>query len=613
MKKYLTIVAATLLVAWSYAGTLEDWQFNDADGTLLNAVTNTGSVGTSWNFGGPRTHDGGVNIGDSKWYAWDPGSGTTYRTASFAALTNGQVTFEFVISDWDMAGTDGLGVLNNGIKFNFGHTTNGSAQLEFEAGSTTDIRVRSQGSNNGNLSGTDVGNYLGALNLTNTASVTVQLNADLDTGAWSTRVDFGTGFVDLVTDGTGMTMIDRIQLIVDASNGTWEYGGVNGTATEFIKIDSVTLTEVIFEPWTKLEYWDFDSDAASKAFGANWVNSGSLDSEWNFGGPGEIATDGLGSLIVSNHSGQMFRKLPKAGTANANPSNDVYAASFTTGVYRLEMDFSSWELPDGADSGNLELQVVSGGSAVAAIRLMASTAGNAAWIQLMGKESGSQTYNTYGQGVGSTNKATATTAAIEFDFDNNTIEYFINEVSKKSTNTFNEVGFDQLVFTTDSNWSPNNVVTIDSMGLSEFVETSSNTPTSLWNSWISLYPGVGANNGLLDHGDSDMLDNLTEYAWDGNPSDGSILGNVPTQSQVAAGGTNYIEYIYFERDDAGDRGLASILTVGTDLVNTKWADGSSYEIGSGASGISGFNAVTNRIPTDTEAKQFIRLQIQFTP
>ena len=239
-------MAATLLVAGSYADVLEDWQFNDANGTPLISVNNSGTVGTSWDYGGPQVQNGNLNIGDTQYWKWDPGSGTTYRTASFTALTSGQVTFEYVIADWDLAGTDGLGVANNGIKFNFGSAANGSAQLEFEvaqAGSN-DIRVRSQGSNNGGLSGTDAQNQLGGLNLTNTASVTVQLNADLDTGDWSTQVDFGNGFVDLVTDGTGMTSVDRIQLIVDASNGTWEYGGVNGTATEFIKIDSVSLTQI---------------------------------------------------------------------------------------------------------------------------------------------------------------------------------------------------------------------------------------------------------------------------------------------------------------------------------------------------------------------------------
>ena len=184
----------------------------------------------------------------------------------------------------------------------------------------------------------------------------------------------------------------------------------------------------------------------------------------------------------------------------------------------------------------------------------------------------------------------------------------------KSTNTFNEGGFDQLTFTTDSNWSSNNIVIIDSMGLSKFVQSNgTNIPVSLWNDWITSYPGVGANSNLLDHGDSDDLDNLTEYAWGGNPSDAGNRGNVPVQSQVAAGGTNYLEYIYYERTDADDRGLASILEVGTDLVITNWADGSGFEYGSGASGVAGYNAVTNRVPTDMDAKQFIRLQIEFTP
>ena len=32
---------------------IESWQFNDANGATLNNVANDGTVGTSWNFGGP--------------------------------------------------------------------------------------------------------------------------------------------------------------------------------------------------------------------------------------------------------------------------------------------------------------------------------------------------------------------------------------------------------------------------------------------------------------------------------------------------------------------------------------------------------------------------------
>ena len=105
MKKWIWLTAATLMVAGSYAATFEDWQFDDTNGTALNAVTNTGTVGTSWNFGSAKTQAGSLNIGDATYYKWDVGSGTTFRSADFADLTSGQVTFQYTIADWDLGGT----------------------------------------------------------------------------------------------------------------------------------------------------------------------------------------------------------------------------------------------------------------------------------------------------------------------------------------------------------------------------------------------------------------------------------------------------------------------------------------------------------------------------
>ena len=106
---------------------------------------------------------------------------------------------------------------------------------------------------------------------------------------------------------------------------------------------------------------------------------------------------------------------------------------------------------------------------------------------------------------------------------------------------------------------------------------------------------------------------MTEYAFGGDPSLVSDQGNPPVESQVSDGGSNYLQYVYYERDDAAARGLASILEVGLDLVITNWGTSGIEFVGSGASVISGYNAVTNRIPTEMEAKQFIRLQVEFTP
>lgn len=236
-------MVAALLVAGSHAAVLEDWQFNDANGTQLNVANNSGTVGTAFNFGGPSTQNGSLNIGDANYYKWDVGTGQTYRSASFADLTTGVVTFEYVVADWYLGGS--AGETGNGIKFNVGGTT-GTMQLEFEVAQSPgdDIRVRSQNSNNGSLSGTDAQHQLAGLNLTNTASVTVQLVANLDTGAWSTQVDYGVGFMDLVANGAGMNSINQIQLVADGGVNGWEYNGTGGVAADFVKIDSVTLTQI---------------------------------------------------------------------------------------------------------------------------------------------------------------------------------------------------------------------------------------------------------------------------------------------------------------------------------------------------------------------------------
>jgi hypothetical protein len=135
----------------------------------------------------------------------------------------------------------------------------------------------------------------------------------------------------------------------------------------------------------------------------------------------------------------------------------------------------------------------------------------------------------------------------------------------------------------------------------------SGDPESLYNVWISGYP-VGAATNMADDADGDALDNLGEYAFGGDPSNPNDRGNVPVSEQAAG----YLQYVYFERTDAVDRGLASSLEVGTDLVNTNWTALGIEFVGSGA-GPTGFNAQTNRIPTDVEGKQYLRLQVELAP
>jgi len=590
------------------------------------------------------------------------------------------------------------------------------------------------------------------------------------------------------------------------------------------------------------EYWTFDNDAAGKAFGANWENSGVLESTWNYGGPETMATDGTGNLVVSNHSGQVYRKL------------NAYAAPFTTGVYRLELDLASWDLDSAAVGSSLAFGAMSdagnSGSVIAGFKVSVFDA-TTVKMQMLGHFGG--TVSNYRTLEYSPADSTGLSMAIEFDFDADTVTYFTNGVVSHNLSDFTGSQIETLQFNVNNTWATNSVLVIDQMGLlgpdrvpsllavdfdgssitnvkysgairsldaatpdlaaadgyggqpvyagyyeengggnsdlssptwmyadhkndtwghggiriqingpepqtgtydlgdvmsgvamfrkedflngmntnSVFMDADNDTlsatlnydlgsperflsgafrwviqddgqyytseastytasgiksesaeateiawfnydpvsdasniavigssaspaleniqmigfqisatcqtniaartypgvqvldfsaaaafgeatPTSLWNDWLAEF-SLGSATGLQDHADSDMLDNLTEYVWGGDPSDGNDMGIVPVQSQINDGGIDYIEYVYYERADAAARGLASILEVGTDLVYGGWVDGSLYETGRGTSGVAGYNAVTNRIPTDTEAKQFIRLQIEFTP
>ena len=84
-----------------------DWQFNETSGTALNATVNSGTrtinntggteAPTTWNFGGARTRDGVLNIGDTQSFKWNPNStanggptgasGQSFRTALLTTAT----------------------------------------------------------------------------------------------------------------------------------------------------------------------------------------------------------------------------------------------------------------------------------------------------------------------------------------------------------------------------------------------------------------------------------------------------------------------------------------------------------------------------------------------
>jgi hypothetical protein len=127
--------------------------------------------------------------------------------------------------------------------------------------------------------------------------------------------------------------------------------------------------------------------------------------------------------------------------------------------------------------------------------------------------------------------------------------------------------------------------------------------------WGSDYGLSGADTYYLADPDGDGLNNLAEYGLGGIPTNGSIdTAILPTFGNIADGGTNGMEYVYRRRTDAAARHLDYHLELSTNLVSNGWNTNGYSETGS-APLETGFEAVTNRLSTESQTNQFIRLRI----
>ena len=305
---------------------IQNWQFDDANGTTFPNVVNAGDDRAVWSQNGPRTFNGVLNIGDTPFYKWNENDGaegtsltnkTAYRTADFnRPLTSGTYRLEFRVADWDMDGNnDGEGTTGNGIFIQFG-SSDGLANLNFETaqlngttGLYDDIRVRSDGSTSGTLDGSNKQNQLGDQeDLDGDNAVIVQLTANLDTGVWSSRTkidDANNTWRDLVTDGTGFNKLDTVKLVLDGSAAEWEAG-------EFILLDYITVERLsaavpyLFTDWmsdytvnSNVNFYD-DPDGDGKENGLE--HAFSTD-------PSVSDTSGISQLAMVGNSGSFTHPL----------------------------------------------------------------------------------------------------------------------------------------------------------------------------------------------------------------------------------------------------------------------------------------------------------------
>ncbi|MCK5920908.1 MAG: hypothetical protein KAG66_08195, partial [Methylococcales bacterium] len=322
-----------------------------------------------------------------------------------------------------------------------------------------------------------------------------------------------------------------------------------------------------------------------------------------------IAADGAGSLVFNPVAEGVTRK-------------HFLGTTFTEGLRRLEFALDDWDLDattDGSfvkfalvdDTGTNQVQFgidVNTNNATVRFRASANNGGDA------GQDA------SYGSYVASTGvvlridvNLDAGTYSASWKYD--TGDEFTAVVGGGSLGLLDNISEVRLAVT-DTGWDAADFVNVDYLVFSTTSDEAPWTSDSRYAAWLDVYPGLGVSTNMTDNPDGDLLDNLYEYALGGDPTDGSDVGNRSTYQTSEDGGTNYLVYVYAELTDniSANRGLTYFLETTTDLIYVPWVSANYEELGTGNEAFApGFNAVTNRISTDVEIQQFIRLQVELTP
>jgi hypothetical protein len=129
--------------------------------------------------------------------------------------------------------------------------------------------------------------------------------------------------------------------------------------------------------------------------------------------------------------------------------------------------------------------------------------------------------------------------------------------------------------------------------------------------WIVASNGLsGADATYHADPETDGLDNLTEYALGGDPNVDDASSIAPFFELYENNGSHWLNYIYRRRLDALARNLTYEVLATSDLVSNIWTN-EVEQVGTFPLDAE-FEAVFNRISTDTQAHQFMKLEIEIT-
>ncbi len=110
--------------------------------------------------------------------------------------------------------------------------------------------------------------------------------------------------------------------------------------------------------------------------------------------------------------------------------------------------------------------------------------------------------------------------------------------------------------------------------------------------------------------DSDPLNNLGEFAFGGNPTDGNDRGHIPTLELLEGSGADGVEFTYMRRRSAAEHGLIYKLESSTNLRPSDWETKAAVAVLAVDTINSDFETVANRIEFPSKGSEFFRVRVE---
>ncbi len=587
MKKMAVIWIVSVLFSGSVLAqtTVDEWTFGEANGTLFNGLSNSGTPGDA-QWLSSKTH-AYVTNGVLGFFQGTNGTDNIYLNSTTpggiaANATTGAFELAWTFTEAFIAGGD-----ETGASVGFG-IRSGSADL---------FLIRLQRQNSELLLQTRVGTVNTLLYDFNAESITnvdVRAVFDLDTDTLDVYYDLGAGEVQAVDDAALATtggQIDAIRLA--AIMNTNDAG-----TSDYVWVDDLRLSSAVSAP-----------PPVSAAV--------SIDQQFGGTHNNVIETVTIGTFTAQTNDVLVFAA---AGSNNHHVQTNALAwVSFDGGVVNTNTLFSKsaagiWYTTV-TTGGTFDIQYTKADNyTTVGAYLVRASDGRPLQLDIQGQflvndpasTNAALLYSFGADSVGVAIEVLATGVGAVANFV--TEEYF-NSPPKRITGSGSFTNLTSL----DTSWTVDQTPTtanVSLAGIAVYADhvDSGSTPETLYNDWTTNFSGF-TDTAFKSNPDADLRDNLSEYALGSDPTI-SDSENRPV-FQIDGSG-DYFEYTHLQRSDAAVRGLSYYLELTQNLTSPDWTNGNYQITGTNLSyGVDGFDAVTNQISIDAGGRQFIRLQIEW--